>query len=58
MLCQLTEMIVKVKDLTDVQKAKICIKISEIDQMLVEGSDEYLQLLDLGSYITQTLCKN
>ena len=34
-------------DLSDMKKAVIFEKIAEVDNNLIEGSDEYLQLLDL-----------
>ena len=36
-------------------RAKILIKLAEADKELVDGSDEYLQILSLASYIQQTL---
>ncbi|WZZ58384.1 hypothetical protein YC2023_058491 [Brassica napus] len=36
-------------DITDNQKAKICKCLAETDKRLVDGADEYLQLLDVAS---------
>lgn len=38
-------------DLTDAMKAHICLKIADVDQGLVDGADEYLQLLSLLAFI-------
>ncbi|CAH2033548.1 unnamed protein product [Thlaspi arvense] len=40
-------------DMTDMQKAKICKCLAETDKRLVDGADEYLQLLDVAS---NTIC--
>ncbi|EOA37288.1 hypothetical protein CARUB_v10010906mg [Capsella rubella] len=40
-------------DITDMQKAKICKCLAETDKRLVDGADEYLQLLDVAS---NTIC--
>lgn len=40
-------------DITDMQKAKICKCLAETDKRLVDGADEYLQLLDVAS---STIC--
>ena len=37
--------------LTDKQKGLICIQISQIDKMLINGANEYIQLLQLLLYI-------
>ena len=41
--------------LSDIDKALICEKIAEVDQHLVEGASESLQLLDLTSFIMRRL---
>ncbi|EGG19030.1 replication factor C subunit [Cavenderia fasciculata] len=35
----------------NIQRTKIAIKIGQIDRNLVDGSDEFLQLFDLGAYM-------
>jgi len=35
-------------------RAKVLMKLAEADKELVDGSDEYLQILSLASYIQQT----
>ena len=42
--------------LADIDKALICEKIAEVDQHLVEGASESLQLLDLTAFIMRKLC--
>jgi len=39
------------KGMNDKQKALVTIKLGQVDKCLTDGSDEYLQLLDLASYI-------
>ncbi|KAG5545109.1 hypothetical protein RHGRI_017543 [Rhododendron griersonianum] len=71
MLSQLFEVIVGADDISDEQKAKICKKLAETDKVgnikqfvpllaqyscLVDGADEYLQLLDVASITTRVLC--
>jgi replication factor C subunit 2/4 len=44
--------------LADVDKALICEKIAEVEQNLVDGASESLQLLDLTAFIMRRLCAN
>ncbi|KAE8637420.1 hypothetical protein CSA_021606 [Cucumis sativus] len=48
MLSQIFEVVIEDNDLQDEQKARICKKLAEADKCLVDGADEYLQLLDVG----------
>lgn len=41
--------------LTDVNKALICDKLATVEQCLVDGSSEALQLLDATGYIMRRL---
>mmetsp|Transcript_35590 Transcript_35590/g.70753 ORF Transcript_35590/g.70753 Transcript_35590/m.70753 type:complete len:225 (+) Transcript_35590:412-1086(+) len=45
------------EQLPDVDKALICEKIAVVDQNLVDGSSESLQLLDLTAFVMRRLCK-
>ena len=54
---QLLDKVITMTDISDIQKAKITIKMAEVDSCLVEGASELLQLLDLGSYLLQVFCK-
>ncbi|KAK4490127.1 hypothetical protein RD792_000784 [Penstemon davidsonii] len=56
MLSQLYDIIVEADDITDEQKAKICKKFAEADKCLVDGADEYLQLLDVASTTMRAIC--
>lgn len=56
MLTQLFEAIVEENDISDEQKARISKKLGEADKCLVDGADEYLQLLDVVSNTIQALC--
>uniref|UniRef100_A0A6N2LW72 AAA+ ATPase domain-containing protein n=1 Tax=Salix viminalis TaxID=40686 RepID=A0A6N2LW72_SALVM len=56
MLAQLFEMVVAVDDISDEQKARICKSLSTADKCLVDGADEYLQLLDVVSNTMRALC--
>ncbi|KAG7031660.1 Replication factor C subunit 2, partial [Cucurbita argyrosperma subsp. argyrosperma] len=55
MLSQIFEVVIEAHDLQDEQKAKICKKLAEADKCLVDGADEYLQLLDVVSQTMQAL---
>lgn len=41
---------------TDLHKAHICIKLAQAEKCLLDGADEYLQLLSAGSFITKIVC--
>ncbi|KAJ8773407.1 hypothetical protein K2173_028584 [Erythroxylum novogranatense] len=56
MLNQLFEVVVEADDISDEQKARICKTFAEADKCLVDGADEYLQLLDVASSIIRSLC--
>jgi len=44
---QLNSIVITSNKMNDMQKAKICIIMGEIEKMLINGSDEYIQLLYL-----------
>ena len=44
--------------IADVAKAKICVRLAENEHKLIEGADEYLQLMDALSFIAQTIATN
>ncbi|PSS00132.1 Replication factor C subunit like [Actinidia chinensis var. chinensis] len=56
MLSQLFEVVVVADDISDEQKAKICKKLAEADKCLIDGADEYLQLLNVASITMRVLC--
>ncbi|KVH87585.1 hypothetical protein Ccrd_025135 [Cynara cardunculus var. scolymus] len=56
MLSQLFDMVVESIDFSDEQKARICRKLGESDKCLVDGADEYLQLLDACSSMMKAFC--
>ena len=46
-------MVIESPDINDTQKADVCIKIAAAEKCLVDGSDEYLQLMDVcGASLT------
>eukprot|EP01135_Chromosphaera_perkinsii_P008707 Nk52_evm40s1444 gene=Nk52_evmTU40s1444 len=51
MLEQLHEKIVAYPSLNDKVKSLILLKLAKVDKCLVDGADEYLQILDFCSYI-------
>ncbi|XP_073142891.1 replication factor C subunit 2 isoform X2 [Henckelia pumila] len=55
LLSQLYDDIVEAVDISDEQKARICKKFAEADNCLVDGADEYLQLLDVASNIMRAI---
>lgn len=52
---QMQQAIVDDDAITDLQKSKICIRIAEADHKLVEGADEYLQLMDVLSFVSTVI---
>lgn len=48
---QLNNNLIKRKDLNDHQKSIICMSTGQIEKMLIDGADEYLQLFNLLSTI-------
>ena len=57
-LSQIHDMIVVMpaEECTDKQKSLIAVKIAKSDHALVDGADEYLQLMDVASVIMTGLC--
>ncbi|CAN6476132.1 unnamed protein product [Victoria cruziana] len=55
-LSQLFDLIVEAEDVSDEQKAKICQRIAEADKCLIDGADEYLQLMDVASNAMRAFC--
>ncbi|KAL7132116.1 hypothetical protein ABFS83_12G049700 [Erythranthe nasuta] len=55
MLSQLYDIIVESDDISDEQKARICKKFAEADKCLIDGADEYLQLLDVSGNIIRAI---
>lgn len=54
-LSQLFDLVAEADDISDEQKARICKKLAEADKRLVDGADEYLQLLDVTSNTMRAL---
>lgn len=50
-LTVLLELVVTSDDLNNIQKAYIMDKIGEVDGALIDGSDEFLQMLNVFSYV-------
>ncbi|KAE8729381.1 Replication factor C subunit 4 [Hibiscus syriacus] len=55
MISQLFNVVVEADDVPDEQKARICKSLAEADKRLVDGADEYLQLLDVASHTMRAL---
>ncbi|CAI0393209.1 unnamed protein product, partial [Linum tenue] len=55
MVSQLFDVVVEADDISDEQKARICKNMGSVDKCLVDGADEYLQLLDIASNIIKAL---
>jgi len=45
-------------NLTDIQKSKIMIKLTDIDQNLIKGCDEFIQFIRLAYYIVNIISTN
>ena len=56
-LTQLTELIVKDPNINDKMKAVICLHIANTERRLIDGADEYLQLLSIFMCIKTTILK-
>ncbi|KYQ93043.1 replication factor C subunit [Tieghemostelium lacteum] len=54
-ISQLFDYIAMTKSITDKQKSHITIKIGEIDRNLIDGSEEFLQLFEIASFIMKQL---
>jgi len=56
LLLQMHDHVAHSNNFTNEQKAKIAMKLGESDKCLVDGADEFLQLLDTCAFIMHTLC--
>lgn len=55
LLLQLQQLVIEHGMLSDVQKAHVCIRIAEADKKLLDGADEYLQLMDVLMFLISKL---
>uniref|UniRef100_A0A0D6R900 AAA+ ATPase domain-containing protein n=1 Tax=Araucaria cunninghamii TaxID=56994 RepID=A0A0D6R900_ARACU len=53
---QLYDLVVQATDISDETKARISQRLAEADKCLIDGADEYLQLLDVASNAMRALC--
>eukprot|EP00958_Prasinococcus_capsulatus_P002040 scaffold184_cov379-Prasinococcus_capsulatus_cf.AAC.3 len=51
------QLVLKSAEIKDDKKADVCIKIAEAEKCLVDGSDEYLQLMDVCGAAMKALKK-
>lgn len=56
-LMQLHDLLIDRADISDPKKANIFHKLALMDNNLIEGADEYLQLLDLATFLMKQLNK-
>lgn len=56
LLLELQAGLLKDEGLADAQRGRICTAIAEADKALVDGSDEFLQLLNVASTAQRTIC--
>lgn len=56
-LIQLHDLLIDRADISDVIKSRIFHKLALMDNNLIEGADEYLQLLDLATFLMKQLNK-
>lgn len=54
---QLNDVIITHCELNDLQKSAICEHMAVVDRRLSDGADEYLQLLDISSFIMTQFCQ-
>jgi len=57
LLSDLIELIIHEKNLNEKMKSLICIHIANTEKKLIDGADEYLQLLSVFMYIKSISCK-
>lgn len=57
LLSQFHDRLVPMEELTDKQKSVICEKMAVVDKCLLDGADEYLQLMALFSTVMQQICR-
>ncbi|MGH0125350.1 UNVERIFIED_CONTAM: hypothetical protein FKN15_023491 [Acipenser sinensis] len=55
---QLHDTVIEKEDLNDKQKSAITEKLAEVDKCLMDGADEYLQMIGLCSVIMQQVTQN
>lgn len=55
-ILQLHDQIVPSDTLNDRQKSTICERLAVIDKRLIDGADEYLQVMDLCTVVMQQIC--
>ncbi|KAJ7006585.1 hypothetical protein NC653_005825 [Populus alba x Populus x berolinensis] len=55
-LAELFEAVVETDDASDERKACMCKSLATADKCLIDGADEYLQLLDVASNTMRALC--
>lgn len=56
LLGQLHDCVILMEDLTDKQKSAVCEKMGMVDKCLMDGADEYLQLMSLLSTLMKQIC--
>ena len=52
---QLTDDLIHSDVFSNLQKSRIILQIAEIEKSLLDGADEYLQLISLGGFIIRNL---
>jgi len=57
-LAQLLPVILRDETIGDAAKAKIAVRLAEAEHKLVQGADELLQLMDVCSFIAQSIATN
>lgn len=55
-ILQLHDLVVTSDDLNDKQKSFICERIAIVDKRLMDGANEYLQIMDLCTFMMQQIC--
>jgi len=56
LLVQVHSNLIDIKDLSSLNMGKIAQKLAEAEHCLTEGADEFLQLLNVASFLMTTLC--
>eukprot|EP00697_Spironema_sp_BW2_P012144 gnl/Spiro4/28215_TR13962_c0_g1_i1.p1 gnl/Spiro4/28215_TR13962_c0_g1~~gnl/Spiro4/28215_TR13962_c0_g1_i1.p1 ORF type:complete len:365 (+),score=135.03 gnl/Spiro4/28215_TR13962_c0_g1_i1:39-1097(+) len=55
-ISQLQTEIISYDDLSDIQKAHVCVRLAEADKSLCDGADDMLQLLDCCAFAMRVFC--
>ena len=56
LLSQLHDRVLTGEFLSDKQKSAVALRLAQVDKRISDGGDEYINLLDMGSFLMQQVC--